>query len=80
MLFRKRQEYKVEPFTPQVSTVEPVKVDIEDTNYITNDSELVFKLQDKFSIKDIHFDKITEIKTFVFNAKISEIEEYLKQC
>ena len=79
MLFRKRQEYKPEIIPIVTEPQAPPKIEINDTNYVTSDAELVFKLQDRFIINDIHLDKQSGIKTFSFNAKTSEVEQYLRE-
>ena len=46
-------------------------------HFITVDHKLVEKLQDKFGIKSITYDRVTETRTFTFYVSRQEVEKYL---
>ena len=46
--------------------------------FVTTDALLVEKLQNKFFIKNISYNRKNEIRTFEFNISKEEVDNYLK--
>ena len=53
------------------------EVEVPFEHFITVDHKLVEKLQDKFGIKSITYDRVTETRTFTFYVSRQEVEKYL---
>lgn len=70
-IFQKKEKAQVSE--PVIKEPEAVV----DDPFITTDSKLVEKLQDKFSIKSISYDRETELRTFIFNATRPEVETFI---
>lgn len=62
---------------PQVQVHE--QVPLPKINFTTTDADLVTKLQNKFDIKNISYDRVNNVRTFEFYADEETIKNYFKE-
>lgn len=78
--FKFKKEEKFEIKEPIIQKVKEESIPVNKIEpFVTTNSEIVEKLQNKFNIRSISLDKDTGVRTFTFEAGRNEIEEYLRE-